>query len=70
LKIGDKICCTLSLDTNFAPFLADDFRWQKKTAASPNRGLRDDAAPIPENQRKSAIQKNAQLELMLGQIAN
>ena len=60
----------LSLDNNFTPFLADGFSWDKKTAANPTRGLVDDTQPIPEAQRKSAVQKTATLELMLGQIAN
>ena len=61
---------TLSLDNNFAPFLEDGTSWQKKTATNPTRGFTNDAAPIAERDRKTAAQKNAQLELMLGQIAN
>ena len=60
----------LSLDHNFAPFLTADFTWQKKSAANPTRGLQNDTHPIPETNRKSAAQKNAQLDLMLGQIAS
>ena len=60
----------LTLDANFAPFLVDNFTWQKKTRANPNRGFTDDAAEIPEDRRRSAAQKVTQLELMLGQIAN
>ena len=58
----------LSLDNNFAPFLAG--AWQKKTAANPLRGCVDDGVNVPEASRKTAAQKNAQLDLMLGQIAN
>ena len=60
----------LSLDINFTPFLSDGVTWQKKTAATPTRGLVDDVAPIPADQRKSATMKNTHLDLMLGQIAN
>lgn len=59
-----------SLDRCFAPFLENNFTWQKQTAQNPTRGLTDDAAPIPEANRITAVQKNAHLELMLGQIAN
>ena len=60
----------LSLDHSFAIFLAVDFTWLKKSATNPNRGLQDDTDPIREANRKSAAQKNAQLDLMLGQIAS
>ena len=30
---------TLSLDVNFAELIATDAQWQKKTAATPDRGL-------------------------------
>ena len=55
---------TLSLDPNFAPYLIDGVTWSKKTTTAPLRGLEDDAEPIPEAQRRTA------LELLLGQIAN
>ena len=60
----------LSLDSNFAPFLAPGFTWEKRTTASPTRGLIDDVDPVPEDRRKTAAQKVVQLEMMLGQIAN
>ena len=60
----------LSLDANFAPFLADGFTWLKKSAANPNRGLQADGNNIPEDRRRTAAQKKIHLELMLGQIAN
>ena len=60
----------LSLDNNFTSFLESDSTWLKKSTANPNRGLTADVDPVPEAQRKTAVQKNAQLELMLGQIAN
>ncbi len=61
----------LSLDPNFAPFLVDGFTWQKKSAQNPTRGFTDDPVQEPPDpNRKTAVQKNALLELMLGQIAN
>ena len=58
----------LSLDKNFVPFL--EATWQKQTAANPRRGLTNDGTSIPETQRLTAAQKNAHLDLLLGQIAN
>ena len=58
----------LSLDKNFVPFL--DATWQKQTAANPRRGLTDDGTAVPEAKRLTAAQKNAHLDLLLGQIAN
>ena len=60
----------LTLDPLFDPFLAENFTWQKKTAANPNRGLQDDGDDVPANDRRTAVQKSASLDLMLGQIAN
>ena len=54
----------LSLDKNFVPFL--EVTWQKQTAVNPRRGLTN----VPEAQRLTAAQKNAHLDLQLGQIAN
>ena len=61
---------TLSLDSNFAPFLADGFTWLKKTKAQPLRGLENDGETVPLSRRLTARQKTNFLELMLGQIAN
>ena len=61
---------SLSLDPLFAPFMLDNVSWLRKTNANPTRGLEDDAAPVPENKRLTAVQKVQHLELMLGQIAN
>ncbi|XP_078384150.1 LOW QUALITY PROTEIN: uncharacterized protein LOC144666624 [Oculina patagonica] len=61
---------TLSLDSNFASFLAEGSSWLKKTRASPLRGFTNDGEPVPAAQRRTAIQKVNMLELMLGQIAN
>ena len=61
---------TLSLDANFAPFLVDQATWGKKTNTSPLRDLRDDSDDTPGLIRRTAQQKVAHLELMLGQIAN
>lgn len=58
----------LSLDPNFTPYITAT--WLKKTAASPNRGFVNDGDDVPEGQRKTAAQKAATLELMLGQVAN
>ena len=61
---------TLSLDANLAPFLLDQATWGKKANISPLRGLRDDTEDTPGSVRRTAQQKVAHLELMLGQIAN
>ena len=58
----------LSLDKNFVPFL--DATWRKQTAANPRRGLTNDGTTVPEAERLTAAQKNAHLDLLLGQIAN
>ena len=65
-----NLAYTLSLDTNFAPFLIDGVTWGKKTRTSPLRDLVDDGEDVPEARRKTAEQKVSMLELMLGQIAN
>ena len=54
---------TLSLDANFAKFLGKDTTWQKKYSLNPLRGFTDDG-------ELTAVQRSAQLDLMLGQIAN
>ena len=61
---------SLALDTNFTIFLAEGFTWAKQTSADPYRGLADDPDTVPLAQRRTAIQKSAHLDLMLGQIAN
>ena len=61
---------SLSLDVNFAPFLAENFTWLKKSSTAPNRGLEPDGDDVPTTRRRTAFQKNLHLELMLGQIAN
>ena len=61
---------SLSLDSNFAPFLADGVTWQKNSANTPLRGFTDDGEAVPLARRRTAIQKNMRLELMLGQVAN
>ena len=61
---------TLTLDANFAPFLVDQATWGKKTNTSPLRDLRDDSDDTPGLIKRTAQQKVAHLELMLGQIAN
>ena len=37
----------LSLDANFAPFLADNFTWLKKSPPAPYRGLEPDGEDVP-----------------------
>ena len=61
---------TLSLDSNFAPFLADGTTWGKKTKTHPVRGLAGDGETVPLSKGHTARQKVNFLELMLGQIAN
>jgi hypothetical protein len=60
----------LTLDPLFTRFLAEGTRWEKKTAQTPHRGLRDDGDGIPADVRLTGAQKSAILDLMLGQIAN
>ena len=60
----------LSLDSNFAPFLVSGAPWEQKTKSNATRRFVDDTAPIPTEIRRTAVQKVARLELMLGQIAN
>ena len=59
----------LSLNNDFASFLEATFTWSKKSVT--NRGLTSDAddSPIAANLRRTAAQKNIQLERMLGIIA-
>ena len=60
----------LSLDVNFAEFLAATAVWLPNSTANQNRGLHNDGDGVAENRRRTAAQKVIQLELMLGQIAN
>ena len=61
---------SLNIDDDFKPFLADNVTWGKKTAASPLRGFTDDANTVEAAARKTKEQKCANLDLMLGQLAN
>ena len=61
---------TLSLDSNFAPFLTNGTTWGKKTKTQPLRGLTNDGESVPLSIRRTARQKVNFLELMLGQIVN
>lgn len=61
---------TLSLDTNFLPYLENGATWGKKTHANPHRKFVDDDDNVPEANCKTRAQKVSTLELMLGQIAN
>ena len=38
----------LSLDSNFAAFLADGVTWGKKTKAQPLRGFVNDSSSVPK----------------------
>ena len=60
----------MSLDPNLALFLINGSTWAKKTRNNATHGFTDDPQSIPIYSRKTAAQKVAQLELMLGQIAN
>ena len=64
----ENLVYTLSLNTNFAPFVALDFVWGDGNVA--NRGLLDDAEDVPEARRRTAVQKAQSMNMMLGQIAN
>ena len=61
---------TLSLDNGFSPYLGQNASWKKKTRDNPLRGFHDDDNDVPEHSRRTAVQKSATLDLMLGQIAN
>ena len=52
---------------SYAPYLEPTATWSKASVA--NRGLVSDADPVPAADRKTAVQKNAVLEQMLGLIA-
>ena len=61
---------TLALESNFAPFLVERATWKEKNRTNPLRGFTDDGDTVPKAQRKTAQQKVALLDLMLGQIAD
>ena len=69
-NLKQNLLYTLSLDSNFVPFLADGVQWLKKTKAQPLGGLEADGDSIPHARRLTARQKVNFLELMLGQISN
>ena len=69
-NLRHNLLYTLSLDSNFAPFLAEGITWSKKTKTEPLRGFTDDGEDVAEANRLTAQQKVNFLELMLGQIAN
>ena len=48
---------TVSLDSDFALFLAKDAMWGKRTKAQPLRGLTDDGTSVPAKTRGTAQQK-------------
>lgn len=59
---------TLPLGASFATFLLPETSWLKKSRNAPLCGFTDDPADAPG--RRTAAQKVAQLDLLLGQIAN
>ena len=68
----ENLIYTLSLDSNFSPFIKDGVTWGKKSTAVQFRGFTDDTADAVPNaaDRKTKEQKCASLDLMLGQVAN
>jgi hypothetical protein len=60
----------LSLDKHFSPYLEPNKVWKKKSKAAPLRGFVDDGTAVAEADCRTAIQKVATLELLLGQVAN
>ena len=62
----ENLIYTISLDANFAPFISATW-----TTAVPNRGLNDDGVEVTDQtKRKTKEQKVAQLNMMLGMVAN
>ncbi len=67
----ENLIYTLSLDKNFAPFIKAGATWGRITATDSTRGIVDDGDEVVAvNARLTRDQKLAQLNLMLGQIAN
>ncbi len=67
----ENLLYTLSLDKNFAPFIKPDSTWGRITATNSTRGFVDDGDEVTDVAlRLTRDQKLAQLNLMLGQIAN
>ena len=65
----ENLTYVLSLDSNFTPYISAT--WGKWTAATPNRGFVDDGEEVTDAAaRKKKEHKVAQLNLMLGQVAN
>lgn len=60
----------LSLDQNFAPFLVEGVKWEKKTRVVPFRGFDNDGEDVLQAICCTWEQKVNMLELILGQIAN
>ena len=65
-----KIVYALALDENFQVFMTQGYTWAIQTSADPYRSLVDDPDTVPVARRRTAVQKSASLDLMLGQIAN
>ncbi len=60
----------LTLDPNFAPFLANSVTWSKWSSQKTNRDFTDDSTTVATERRRTAAKKAKLLDLMLGQIAN
>ncbi len=67
----ENLLYVLSLDKNFAPYIAKEATWGRITATDSTRGFVDDGDEVEDvTARLTRDQKLAQLNLMLGQIAN
>ena len=63
--------CSLSLEANFAPFLADNFTWLKKSSTTLYRGLKPDGEDVPTTRRLpfcSSIVKNSTSMISIWQV--
>ena len=64
----ENLIYTLSLDSNFSPYVKEGVTWGKKTTTAPNRGFTDDGTDVQNAKKKE--EKCAAVDLMLGQVAN
>ena len=62
----ENLLFNLAIDGSFEEFLEDNFKWESRTVN--NRGLQPDDTAMPN--AKTAKQKPALLQLMLGSIAS
>ena len=67
----ENLIYVLSQDKNFVEFLQPNVTWLKNSCADINRGFTDDVVTDPPTEgTRTKEQKVAQLNLLLGQIAN